>query len=765
MNINKCIKAMKLICTMDSLGLDLTKDYPTDRGHFDEKNIIHADLKRSIVLYSPCRPTKTEFPTSPDGSGYLRKFSSEFYFKTVRSGVRIPRLWLCYSLVLDCVYCETCWLFASRLEKFKNNWIMGINDWHHIGEKISVHEISKQHIQAVEFRNIWSQNKTIDSQLETQINKEALFWKNVLTRLIKIILFLTAGNTGLRGNEGSTKQHLSEGNFMRTVKLLADFDPILSKLLNDEKYKIKYLSWQIQNEIIQLLSTEVCKIIVNEVKTSKFYSLIVDSTQDITKIDQLSVILRYVVVNYDQKSIKIVESFLGFFELKKHGAIDHKNLIYEVLESYNLDIQNCRGQGYDGAAVMSGVWSGVQQRISSTVSNALYVHCCAHNLNLVICDAAKSSHVASNFFTTIQSIFNFFSSSAPRWSNLAFNTEFGHKIRQKVLKKVCPTRWEAKHESVSALKERYVDVLKSLTLYSLTSKKAEERCITASLKKKMESFEFVLMLGLWERVLRPLHGTSKTLQKNDIDLQAARNRLNDSFSSIQNLRDDYTNIVKYAKEMCKKWGVPLDMAKTRQRLATKYFDEVDVDRRLNITESNFKIKIFLPLIDTVLNQLRMRFESLKEVCDVFEFLKPELIIKSEESKTIKSCYDFILLYKSDVGSELVSQILSLKEIIVNKNLKSIRDLATFIVQNDFSTSYSEVLAACILFLTLPVTVATAERSFSKLKLIKNYLRNSMGQTRLSNIAVLNIEQHRTAELSLDNIILQFSNLKARRMKF
>ncbi|KAL4147861.1 hypothetical protein QTP88_002198 [Uroleucon formosanum] len=210
------------------------------------------------------RPTKIEFPTSPDGSGYPRKFSSEFYFKTVRSGVRIPRLWLCYSVVLDCVYCETCWLFASRLEKFKNNWIVGINDWHHIGEKISVHEISKQHIQAVEFRNIWSQNKTIDSQLES------------------------------------------------------------------------------------------------------------------------------------------------FFEFKKHGAIDHENLIYEVLKSYNQDIQNCRGQGYDGASVMSGAWSGVQQRISSTVSNAPYVHCCAHNLNLVICDTAKSTHIASNFFTTIQSIYNFF---------------------------------------------------------------------------------------------------------------------------------------------------------------------------------------------------------------------------------------------------------------------------------------------------------------------------------------------------------------------
>jgi len=194
-----------------------------------------------------------------------------------------------------------------------------------------------------------------------------------------------------------------------------------------------------------------------------------------------------------------------------------------------------------------------------------------------------------------------------------------------------------------------------------------------------------------------LHGVSKTLQRHDIDLQIERDRLAHSFSLIQNLRDDYTNIVKYAKEISKKWGVPLDIVQTRERVATKYFDEIDGDRRLNITKSNFKIKIFLPLIDTVLNQLKIRFESLKDVCDVF--LKPELIVKSDVSKIIKSCHDFVLLYKSDVGSELVSQILSLKEMIVNKSFKTIRDLAIFIIQNYFSTSYSEVLGACILFLT------------------------------------------------------------------
>ena len=71
----------------------------------------------------------------------------------------------------------------------------------------------------------------------------------------------------------------------------------------------------------------------------------------------------------------------------------------------------------------------------------------------------------------------------------------------------------------------------------------------------------------------------------------------------------------------------------------------------------------------------------------------------------------------------------------------------------------------MLFLVLPVTVATAERSFSKLKLIKNFLRNSIAQDRLTIIAILNVEQIRTSELNLEKVINDFANLKARKMNF
>jgi hypothetical protein len=64
-----------------------------------------------------------------------------------------------------------------------------------------------------------------------------------------------------------------------------------------------------------------------------------------------------------------------------------------------------------------------------------------------------------------------------------------------------------------------------------------------------------------------------------------------------------------------------------------------------------------------------------------------------------------------------------------------------------------------------VTSASAERSFSKLKLIKNYLRNSIGQERLSSIALLNIERQQTNDINIQNIIDNFANKKARKKNF
>lgn len=97
-------------------------------------------------------------------------------------------------------------------------------------------------------------------------------------------------------------------------------------------------------------------------------------------------------------------------------------------------------------------------------------------------------------------------------------------------------------------------------------------------------------------------------------------------------------------------------------------------------------------------------------------------------------------------------------------MKTIKELSLYIIENDISSLFSEILTACIIFLSLPVTVASAERSFSKVKLIKNYLRNSISQERLTNISILNTEKARTDELNIDHIIDTFANQKARNLQ-
>ncbi|CAI6372072.1 unnamed protein product [Macrosiphum euphorbiae] len=72
--------------------------------------------------------------------------------------------------------------------------------------------------------------------------------------------------------------------------------------------------------------------------------------------------------------------------------------------------------------------------------------------------------------------------------------------------------------------------------------------------------------------------------------------------------------------MCDKWGISKDYHEVRSKFAIKHFEEVDGDRRLNVTEDNFKVRVFLPMIDTVIFQLSNRFNGLKEITENFYFL-------------------------------------------------------------------------------------------------------------------------------------------------
>lgn len=97
------------------------------------------------------------------------------------------------------------------------------------------------------------------------------------------------------------------------------YDPVLGLHINKiEKTRRHYLSNRSQNKFIALISESILQSIVEDIKLSPFSSLIVDTTQDISKKDQLSMVIRY--VNIKDNKINIHESFLGFIEMKNQSG-------------------------------------------------------------------------------------------------------------------------------------------------------------------------------------------------------------------------------------------------------------------------------------------------------------------------------------------------------------------------------------------------------------------------------------------------------------
>lgn len=79
------------------------------------------------------------------------------------------------------------------------------------------------------------------------------------------------------------------------------------------------------------------------------------------------------------------------------------------------------------------------------------------------------------------------------------------------------------------------------------------------------------------------------------------------------------------------------------------------------------------------------------------------------------------------------------------------DILNKIAQNDFLEIFPNLTIAFRILLTMPISVVTGKASFSKLKLIKNYLRSTMTQTQLSDLAIISIENEVSNSLNYTDI--------------
>ncbi|KAM4026863.1 zinc finger MYM-type protein 1-like [Anomaloglossus baeobatrachus] len=579
---------------------------------------------------------------------------------------------------------------------------------------------------------------------------------------------MAMSNLAFRGHREKIGQS-NNGNFLSIVELLSEYDHILKELLHLPQGTARYLSPKIQNEIIDVLAKQVENDIVSEIKAAAFFSIIMDTTQDISKVDQLSQIHRYVTISRDKSqratAVNIQEVFLGFHVVEDPSAAGLENDIIKCIEDKGLQLSKCRGQGYDGAATMSGVYTGVQIRIQRKEKNALYVHCAAHNLNLVIQDSVSHVPEVSRFFEVIQSIYVFFGDSISRWSLLQSLTSESSVT----LKRLCPTRWSSRFDSILALRFRFLDVLKALSRIILTSTKSKEREEARALRKKIESFEFVFLLVLQSKILDKTNAISKVLQSEHMDLSNAAQLIYNTIEALSSYRNQFEDAKKTAITLADKWGIPAMFVNKRIVKVKRHTDELCLDERLQDPESRFKTAIFNATLDVVTSQLSSRFCSMNTIVERFKIIQPCVLATKSDDYLFQEAVKFHQYYQDDISTDFPGQLLSFRSTLQDGITKSptIKDLAHLLIVDNavLSSTLPDVCTAFLLFLTLPVTVASAERAFSKLSLIKNYLRSSMSQQRLSGLALLSIENDRARKLDISDIVDKFAESKARRRNF
>ena len=163
------------------------------------------------------------------------------------------------------------------------------------------------------------------------------------------------------------KNNENEGNFRALLRYRGKYDEVFKKDFASAGHNAQYVSPRIQNEIISVCNELILERLVDSINRSRFFSVLADETIVISCQEQLSLCARYL-----NEDFAIEECFLQFVPITDLSGKNLASTIITKLSHFGINVLKMRGQGYDGAAAMSGKLNGALAHIREIIPTALY---------------------------------------------------------------------------------------------------------------------------------------------------------------------------------------------------------------------------------------------------------------------------------------------------------------------------------------------------------------------------------------------------------
>ena len=332
------------------------------------------------------------------------------------------------------------------------------------------------------------------------------------------------------------------------------------------------------------------------------------------------------------------------------------------------------------------------------------------------------------------------------------------------MQKLSETRWACRYSAINAICYTYDALL--VTLEDIASGSDHSKAVEArGLLHQVKNFKFLLSLIVFDRVLSCTNSLSEQLQDRKVNLSKAADLVLATTETLQEFREEksWENLYDYAKSVAELRGIDIathsHVQRARRpprRLEDMVVLESTGSRQVATSAENYKIDLYYPVLDSFLSEINRRFttqnvELMKAIqaCspDSNHFLDPDSLTPMIEEYSLD---------RDSIRMEAVLARRSLKGKEIDDLSDVIRELHP--LQSAFPTLFKLVHIA----LTIVVSTAECERTFSALMRIKTYLHSTMLNERLCDLAILSIEKEISKNLSLEEVVEQFAVLDCNR---